>query len=203
MTAATPTTTSHRERVKAKRREAIRRSGMRLFAERGYDGTTIADIARAAEVAPRTVQQYFPSKHEIALSVANEVAGRLTATLRGNPEAGFLDALDRWLSAEAERHDAELMALTQAMYEANPGLQALGSSQVADVVQVGSAALSAETGLPVGHPLNAAVGAAIGAALAQYMRSAHHYRDRPDLHAHFLACLRALLDAARTPPPPS
>jgi len=29
-----------------------------LFAERGYDSTTIADIAEAAEVAPRTVAMY-------------------------------------------------------------------------------------------------------------------------------------------------
>ncbi|WP_370666796.1 TetR/AcrR family transcriptional regulator [Streptomyces sp. IBSBF 2507] len=197
MTAPGSTSGSHRERVKAKRREAIRRSGMRLFAEHGYDGTTIADIARAADVAPRTVQQYFPSKHDIALSVANEVASRLTDAVEQHPEAGFLDVVDIWLAAEAEFNDAELMALTKAMNEANPGLQALSSSQLTDVVQVASARLSTETGLAVDEPLSAVLAAAVGAALAQYIGIAHQFRDTPELHHHVIACLRALIDAAR------
>lgn len=200
MTAPLATPTSHRERVKAKRREAIRRSAMRLFAEHGYDGTTIADIARAADVAPRTVQQYFASKHAIAQSVPDEIAGRLTRTVQDNPGVGFLTAVDLWLTAEAELHDAELMALTQAMYVTNPDLRALGSSQITDAVHVTSAALSAETGLPVDHPLNAVVGAAIGAALSQYLGSADRFRDTPGLHDAFMGCMRALITAAKDTP---
>ncbi len=170
---------------------------MRLFAENGYDGTTIGEIAAAADVAPRTVQQYFPSKHDIALSLANEVAGRFTAVLQSGPQAGFLDAVDVWLRGEAELHDPDLMALNQAMYEANPGLRALGSSQLTDVVQAATSAMTAETGLPADDPLYAIVAAALGAALAQYIGTAHLYKDDPDLHAHVIACLRALLDTAK------
>ncbi|MYR59761.1 TetR family transcriptional regulator, partial [Streptomyces sp. SID625] len=66
---------------------------MRLFAEQGYDGTTIADIAEAADVAPRTVSLYFPSKHDIALSVPDEVAARLTTVFKDRPDSGFLDVV--------------------------------------------------------------------------------------------------------------
>ncbi|MFE2728628.1 TetR/AcrR family transcriptional regulator [Kitasatospora sp. NPDC059327] len=201
MVISSPTPESHRERVKAQRRDDIVRAGMRLFTEHGYDGATIADIGRAANVAPRTVQQYFPAKQDIALSLANDIASRLTATLQEHPDVSFLDAVDRWLVREAELNDPELMALNQAMFEANPELQALCINQLTDAVRLCSAGVSAETGLPVGHPLYTVVVSAAAAALSEYIRTAHHYRDAPDLHAHFIACLRALLHAAREPRP--
>ena len=72
-----------RERSKARRREAIIRAALELFADRGYDATTIADIAAAAEVAPRTVTMYFPSKQDIAMARFGQSVDELTdATAR-------------------------------------------------------------------------------------------------------------------------
>ncbi|MFQ6142353.1 TetR/AcrR family transcriptional regulator [Streptomyces seoulensis] len=191
------TGTSHRERSKARRREAIRRSGMRLFAERGYDGTTVADIAEAAEVAPRTVSMYFPSKHDIALSVPDEIAARLTAVFRDRPGSGFLDVVDTWLTGEADALDPELLALLTAMFEANPALKAHGSSQLAEAVRLTGPALAAATGLPESHPMHAVIGAAVGAALSQYFGTVLRHDDAPGTHPLFMACLRALVDTAR------
>ncbi|MEV7128375.1 helix-turn-helix domain-containing protein [Streptomyces sp. NPDC093260] len=189
--------TSHRERSKARRREAIRRSGMRLFAERGYDGTTIADIAQAAEVAPRTVSLYFPSKHDIALSVPNEIAARLSAVFTARPGAGFLDVVDIWLTGEADALDPELLALLTAMFEANPALEAHGSSQLAEAVRLTGPALAAATGLPETHPMHAVIGSAVGGALSQYFGAVLRHDDAPAHHPLFMACLRALVDTAR------
>jgi AcrR family transcriptional regulator len=54
-----------RERKKRRTREAIVEAAFELFAERGFAGTTIADIAEAAEIAPRTFFSYFPSKDDV------------------------------------------------------------------------------------------------------------------------------------------
>lgn len=81
--------TSLRERGKARRGGAIQRAAFRLFAERGYDATTIADIAAAAEVAPRTIAGYFASKQDIALfrtsGIATMIKGRRSHRQKARP----------------------------------------------------------------------------------------------------------------------
>lgn len=41
---------------------------MRLFAERGFDATTVADVAAAAEVSSMTVFRHFPTKEDLVLT---------------------------------------------------------------------------------------------------------------------------------------
>jgi AcrR family transcriptional regulator len=89
-----------RERKKQRTREQIIDAAMRLFAERGYHATTIADIATAADVAPRTFFSYFPSKEAVVFHDADRNLEGLASALRDRlPGETAFDALRRWIDA--------------------------------------------------------------------------------------------------------
>jgi AcrR family transcriptional regulator len=97
-------TTGLRERKKQQTREAIHRAAMRLFAERGFEATTIADIAAAADIAPRTFFSYFASKEEAVFPKFEMAFADFDRALRERPAGTTaLDALRAWI-VEAAQH---------------------------------------------------------------------------------------------------
>ncbi len=62
-------TKSRREREKQQRREDILEAAEELFDEKGYEATTIEEIARRTELSKGTIYLYFRSKDELFLSV--------------------------------------------------------------------------------------------------------------------------------------
>ena len=57
-----------RERKKQRTRRTIVDVATRLFAEQGYDATTLVQIADEAEIAPSTFFNYFPAKVDIVFA---------------------------------------------------------------------------------------------------------------------------------------
>ncbi|NUR60703.1 MAG: TetR/AcrR family transcriptional regulator [Catenulispora sp.] len=87
-----------RERKKQRTREAIYDAAMTLFAERGYDHVTMAEIARAADVAPATVFTHYASKEDLAYALRHEVNDRLRTAMRERAdEIGVLAAVKEWM----------------------------------------------------------------------------------------------------------
>src|SRR5215207_6109076 len=54
-----------REPRRLRTRRTIQAQALRLFADKGFQATTIEEIAAAAEMAPRTFFRYFPTKEEV------------------------------------------------------------------------------------------------------------------------------------------
>lgn len=86
-----------RERKKQRTRTAIHEAALTLFAERGYDHVTMAEIARAADVAPATVFTHYASKEDLVYELRHVANERLRAALRTRAsEVGVLAAVKEW-----------------------------------------------------------------------------------------------------------
>jgi AcrR family transcriptional regulator len=95
-----------RERKKQKTRELIAGTALALFAERGYQATTVAEIADAAEVSERTVFAYFPTKEDILFSDHLTLELSLAQALAERPAgAPALDVLRDFLVENLGRSD--------------------------------------------------------------------------------------------------
>jgi AcrR family transcriptional regulator len=70
-----------RERKKDETRQYLAEVAFRLFAERGFDAVTVAEIATAAGVAAKTVFNYFPVKEDLVLGARAENDAMLLAAL--------------------------------------------------------------------------------------------------------------------------
>jgi AcrR family transcriptional regulator len=74
-----------RERRQQRQRAELVSAGMRLFAERGFDATTVDEVADAAGVSRRTLFRYFGSKGDIVMEWARGTTSVLTAAFRSRP----------------------------------------------------------------------------------------------------------------------
>jgi AcrR family transcriptional regulator len=93
-----------RERKKRRTRELIARAALELFDRQGFAATTIAQVAEAADVAPRTVSVYFPAKEELAFPDRAEQFAALAERMRRRPaEETAPEALRAWIAAQAPR----------------------------------------------------------------------------------------------------
>ncbi|MBC7252885.1 MAG: TetR family transcriptional regulator [Actinobacteria bacterium] len=75
-----------RERKKKQTREALEQAALRLFREKGYDRTTVRDIADEVDVSQRTFFRYFPSKEAVLFGNWEESLELLRRLILERPE---------------------------------------------------------------------------------------------------------------------
>jgi AcrR family transcriptional regulator len=83
-----------RERKKARTREAIIDAALDLFGRKGFEATTIEDIAAAADVSPRTFFRYFDSKVDLVMAHNEAHGDKIGPLIAARPATeGPLEAL--------------------------------------------------------------------------------------------------------------
>lgn len=95
-----------RETKKARTAQALQDAALRLFAERRFENTTIADLAAEADISPRTFFAYFPSKEAVLFGDFEASFASLATRLHDRePGESAVDALRAWVLTLVETQE--------------------------------------------------------------------------------------------------
>jgi len=168
-----------RERKKQQTRELIADTAHRLFADRGFDAVTVAQIARAANVSEVTVFNYFPTKEDLFFGGMQFFEEKLLDAVRTRaPGESVLEAFRRPVLAgfpvlaEAERIRSIVAA--RNLISASPSLEAHEREIVARYTRLLAEQLAEEAGTKPGDvEVMGVASALIGVqrAVTDYVRS--------------------------------
>ncbi|GAA3094750.1 TetR family transcriptional regulator [Streptosporangium carneum] len=157
-----------RARKKARTRRTIQEQALRLFAERGYDETTVEQIAEASEISPSTFFRYFPTKEDVV--VQDDYDSLLMAVLASQPvdlapipalRATVHDAFTRIPPDE----EAQILARTRLQLRHAP-LRAKAVDNLISTIAMLAEGIAGRMGRDTTDPLSrTAAGAVVGAML--------------------------------------
>jgi len=139
-----------RERRKQQTRQAISDIATGMFAARGFEEVTIAEVAEAAGVAKMTVTNYFPRKEDLVFDRAEAVVGHLAAVVAARaPGESMLAAVRRDYAEAVARADVTLGLSSPAfarMIRDSPVLTSRGLDMLNEREQALGDVIAAEAG---------------------------------------------------------
>src|SRR3954452_12826297 len=146
-----------RERKKQQTRQLIADTARRLFADRGFEGVTVAEVAREADVSEATVFNYFPTKEDLFYSGLEAFEEELLKAIRERePGESALAAFRTFvlqrrglLSATDPEAIKRLASITRVITE-SPALLAREQRIFAGYTESLAALLAEETGAKPG-----------------------------------------------------
>jgi len=168
-----------RERKKQQTRELIADAARRLFADRGFDAVTVAQIARAANVSEVTVFNYFSTKEDLFYGGMQFFEEKLLDTVRERaPGESVLEAfrrpvLDGFKRLAADER-ARMITTAGKLISASPALEAHEREIVARYTRQLAEQLAEEAGAKPGDVETMGVASAlmgVQRALVSYVRS--------------------------------
>ncbi|HEX4307798.1 MAG TPA: mycofactocin system transcriptional regulator [Solirubrobacterales bacterium] len=171
MSIGRPPTTTH---------EQIERIALGLFAERGFEETTVDEIAAAVGVGRRTIFRYFPSKNDMVWGEFGQVIERLRAHLAEGEDLPLMDALRRAAVLSNRYPVDQLPELRQrlTLITTAPSLQANSMLRYAAWRRAVAEWTAARLGLAPDDLVPEAISqAALGASMAAFTRWVGHPRE--------------------------
>jgi AcrR family transcriptional regulator len=193
---------SRRERKKRQTRQLLTETAIRLFGEQGYEQTTVAQIAAAADVSTKTFFNYFPSKEAVLFADTLQrntlwldiIAGRRPGESVAELLTRAYDAmLADFKTEDAMRDNPELMKVYTRLMMSVPALQAKALLMLFDVQREIAAALVKVFPDEL-DPISAAalVGSMLGATQGAGLASL----ERGDSEEEFWKAMRRGIDIA-------
>ena len=145
--------TGLRERKKAQTRELLAETARRLFAERGFERVSVAEIARVADVSEKTVFNYFATKEDLVYwrleSFEDELLGAIRERTAGESVLAAFARFVRQPRGMLGQQDPEtrerLAALTRVIVQ-SPSLLAREQQIFAGYTRSLAGLIAAETG---------------------------------------------------------
>lgn len=190
-TSAAGAPASLRQRKRARTRAALVAAALELFERQGYEGTTIDEIAAAADVSPRTFFRYFATKEEVALGddLGAEIIGLIAARPTEEP---MLESVRRvitdGLALISEEDREALLARLRIVYR-TPSLRARRWEFQLEMGRITGAIVAERRGLPPDD-----LGSRVGAAAAfTAIEVAMDHWQRHDGREDLLAVLDAAI----------
>jgi AcrR family transcriptional regulator len=158
----------------------LQQAALSLYGERGYDATTVAEIAERAGLTKRTFFRYFADKREVLFMGSDELRELLVdATTAAPASATPIEAVAAGLNAAgpmfAQRHD--FARQRHAIIAANPELQERELIKLSSLAAAIAAALRAR-----GVPDQAAILAA-ETGMTVFQVAFARWVDQPDPHS--------------------
>jgi AcrR family transcriptional regulator len=139
--------TGLRARKKRQTREALTRAGLELFVERGYDETTLAEIADSAGVSTRTIFAYFASKEDILFSTLQTMREALAQALADRPAGTDALAALREFILSSAHEKTELDHRLGQVIAADPTLSSHKRARIAQLQELLAAAIADDLGV--------------------------------------------------------
>lgn len=140
-----------RERKRAETHSRIQKEAMRLFLERGFDSTTLDDIAEAADVSRRSLFHYFGSKEEIVYSTKAGFPEMFRVAIAARPvEEPLMLMVENALADMSVRHTTPESRSLALLIRDTPALRSGDHAKYEAVERVLADALAERKGLPPG-----------------------------------------------------
>jgi len=140
-----------RTRKKWQTEQKLWKTAVGLFAERGFEKVSVAEIAAAAEVSTMTVFNYFPAKEDLVMRPLEQHIDELAQVVRDRADGQsaveaireqFLDALGQFDPSTGLNDDAQILAVVRLIH-ATPSLRSRTVAVIAESEEFLSAQLQA------------------------------------------------------------